>query len=301
MAKQDNGLSEMGHKFLGQNDEKIQSLSDAKNAVSAKKTKLERNWVVSVVEDLRAKGAERLASAITDLLAVTENDTPALMEYIGDQNQYVQSVVIGALATLGDHSIRPLLLCLKSSDQLTITGAVAAIRRMSLAALGGLSEAVDPASPLYSETAVDLLVKIDPNAVDKLGEQLLQGLGSIDQFVAGAAIQSFIKIGASSVPILVEALGSPNPYTQQNASNCLQNIGEPAAKELIIGLGSHNQLLQQNSYNVLKNIGNKAIPYLLARADDGEPLRMANVRRLLGEMGTSSSAVKTGWKSWFKR
>lgn len=301
MAKQDNGLSEMGHKFVGQNDEKIQSLGETKNVVAARKTKPERNWVVAVVEDLRAKGAERLASAITDLLAVTEKDVPVLVEYIGDQNQYVQSIVIQALANLGDHSIRPLLLCLKSGDQLTITGAVAAIRGMYLAALDGLTDAVDPASPLYSETAVDLLVEIDPDAIDKLGEQLLLGLGSIDQFLAGAAIQSFVKIGASSVPILVEALGSSNPYAQQNASNCLQNIGEPSVKELIIGLGSHNQLLQQNSYNVLKNIGSKAIPYLLARADDGEPLRMANVRRLLGELGTSSSKSKTGWKSWFMR
>lgn len=258
-----------------------------------------KSAVPLLIDALHCEDPEKIAAIVVVLVKIGKPAVTALVRELGNSNQYVQGAAINALATIGRDAAGPVLSAIAKGNQIVVGAGSATIRQMGEAAIPALKLASDPKNARHSNQAVNLLIELDAQASTTLTDYLKDGLGSDDQFMAGAAINAFTNMGRGAVPQLVGFLEDANPYVQQNTMTAIANIGEASVPELLKALGAESQLLQQNAYNALKRIGKPAIPGLLKAVNSDEPVLTYNARRLLMELGTNPEKKMGGW--WKRR
>jgi hypothetical protein len=107
---------------------------------------------------------------------------------------------------------------------------------------------------LNRKYAAEMLGELkEPRAVGPLVAALTDEVGDVRQ----RAYDSLIKIGVSSVPVLIPLLVSEEDELRQSATEIIRKIGKPAVEPMAVALGEADDRLKGRILKVLDRMGYK--------------------------------------------
>jgi HEAT repeat protein len=107
---------------------------------------------------------------------------------------------------------------------------------------------------LNRKYAAEMLGELkEPRAVAPLVAALTDEVGDVRQ----RAYDSLIKIGVSSVPVLIPLLVSEEDELRQSATEIIRKIGKPAVEPMAVALGEADDRLKGRILKVLDRMGYK--------------------------------------------